>query len=409
MNPSNPSFLTHTMSRRRAVRLAAGTAVLAGMAGHTVRAQPAGTPIATPVTDDLAALLRLEIEETMASLLVPGAVVLARTPQGEFFEAFGTRVLGEDVPVTTDDYFRIGSNTKTMTGTVLLQLVDEGMLTLDDPVSRYRPDVPNGENMRISQLLDMSTGLFSYTSVLALNQVMDANPARVWEPEELLAIGLAEPVYFKPGEGFFYSNTNTVLAGLIAEQLTGKPLSDLFEERLFQPLGLTHALLPEITDASIPDPHPDGYWYGTNVSTIETSVLTPHDQAAAEAGDLLPTDITDLNPSWGWAAGAGIATAGDLATYVEALVTGTYLSPELQAVRIESLKPIGSAAYGLALAQFGPMIGHDGSLPGYQSFMGHDPETGNTLIVFTNMGVSPAGEMTANVIARTLIDALAGL
>jgi D-alanyl-D-alanine carboxypeptidase len=343
----------------------------------------------------------------MDSYLIPGAVVLVRTPDGEFFEAFGTRVLGEDVPVTTDDYFRIGSNTKTMTGTILLQLVDERLIALDDPVSRYRPDVPNGENMQVSQLLDMSTGLFNYSSVFALNQVMDANPERAWDPEELVALGLAEPVYFPPGEGFYYSNTNTVLAGLIAEQLTDQQLSVLFEERLFQPHRLSHIVLPAITDGSIPDPHPNGYWYGTNVSTIETSVLSQDDQAAAAAGDLLPTDVTDLNPSWGWAAGAGIATAGDLARYVEALVTGGFLSPELQKTRMDSLKPIGTAQYGLALAKFGPMIGHDGSLPGYQSFMGHDPDTGTTLIVMTNLTAAPAGEMTANEIARGIIGLLA--
>lgn len=194
MNRAGQYFSTHAMNRRQVLQLAAGGAAIAGLSHHGVRAQSS----ATPASDDLAALLRPRIETTMATLLVPGAVILARSSQGEFFEAFGTRVLGDDVPVTTGDFFRIGSNTKTMTGTVLLQLVDEGLIALDGPVSCYRPDVPNGENMRVSQLLDMSTGLFNYSSVFALNQVMDANPARVWDPEELVAIGLAEPVNFPP-------------------------------------------------------------------------------------------------------------------------------------------------------------------------------------------------------------------
>lgn len=406
MDQAPRSSLAKGMHRRQVLQLAAGSAAIAALSTRGSRAQSSATP-ASGTSDDLAALVRPVVEEGMATNLVPGAVVLVRTPEGEFLEAFGTRVLGEDVPVTTGDFFRIGSNTKTMTGTVLLQLVDEGLIALDDPLSLYRPDVPNGERMRVSQLLDMSTGLFNYSAAFSLNQVMDGNPARVWYPEELVAIGLAEPVYFPPGEGFYYSNTNLVLAGLIAEELTGQPLSVLFAERLFQPLGLTSILLPDVTDGSIPDPHPNGYWYGTNVSTIETSVLSKDDQAAAEAGDLLPNDITDLNPSWGWAAGAGIATASDLAQYVEALVTGTYLSPELQTTRIESLKQIGAGEYGLALARLGPMLGHDGSLPGYQSFMGHEPETGTTLIVLTNLTASPSGKMTANEIARGLIEALA--
>lgn len=407
MNRAGPYLSARDMDRRQLLQLAASGAALAGLSHRGARAQSSATPVATPRSDDLASLLRPRIETTMATLLVPGTVVLVRTPQEEYVEAFGTRVLGDDVPITTGDYFRIGSITKTMTGTVLLQLVDEGLIALDDPLSRYRPDVPNGDAMRVSQLLDMSTGLHNYSSVFALNQVMDGNPARVWEPEELVAIGLAEPVYFPPGEGFFYSNTNLVLAGLIAEQLTGQSLSVLFAERLFQPLGLTEMLLPDIADASLPDPHPNGYWYGTNVSTIETNALSADDQAAAFAGDLRPTDITDLNPSWAWAAGAAIATARDLAQYVEAMVTGTYLSPELQATRLESLQPVGAAAYGLALAKFGSIIGHEGSLPGYQSFMGHDPDTGMTLIVFTNLSASPDGRGTAHEIAGAVIEVLA--
>jgi D-alanyl-D-alanine carboxypeptidase len=89
------------------------------------------------------------------------------------------------------------------------------------------------------------------------------------------------------------------------------------------------------------------------------------------------------------------------------MVTGTYLSPELQATRLESLTPIGTAAYGLALAKFGSIIGHEGSVPGYHSFMGHDPDTSTTLIVFTNLTAAPDGTPTANKIARVVIEALA--
>src|SRR5215218_589940 len=121
--------------------------------------------------------------------------------------------------------------------------------------------------------------------------------------------------------------------------------------------------------------------FGTNVSTLtpEGAILPEAEQAKALAGTLLPGDYTDLNPSWGWAAGAGISTVDDLATYVEALVGGGLLSDELQQQRLDSVVPVDptnsqSAAYGLALARFGPMLGHDGSLPGFQSFMGHDPD-----------------------------------
>ncbi len=376
--------------------------------------QGASTPAASPVAgnSDLDALVRPIVEQEMAKLLVPGAVVLIRNQEMEYAQAFGTRTLGKNEPVTIDDNFRIGSNTKTMTGTVLLQLVQEGLLSLDDPVSSFRDDIPNGENIKISQLMDMSSGLFNYTELASFNKLMDDEPLKVWQPEELLALGIAEPPYFAPGEDFHYSNTNTVLFALIAEQLTGKSIGDLITERIYAPLGLTKTVFPAIEDAKLPDPHPRGYMYGTNVSTIETSVLSDADQKAAREGSLLPNDVTDVNPSWAWAAGAVSSTASELAIYVEALVGGGLLDPAMQEKRLASLKPpIGhpaTAQYGLALAKFGTFIGHDGTLPGFQSFMGHDPDLGMTLIVFTNLGISVDGLGTANEIARPIIAALAG-
>lgn len=350
------------------------------------------------------------VQQRMNEMAIPGAIVLVRTPEETWTEAFGTREIGVDEPVSTDDHFRIGSNTKTMTGTALLQLVDAGLIALDDAVAKYRPDVPNGGNITVAQLLDMRSGLKSYTVLESFNQTMDDEPARAWDPEELVAIGLGEQVSFDPGTGWEYSNTNTVLAGLIVEQITGQPLAEVFTERIFEPLGMNHTVLPTVDDASIPNPHPHGYMFGTNVSTLtpDGTILPADQQAAARAGTLRPDDYTDLNPSWGWAAGAGISTVEDLATYVEALVGGGLLRDELQHLRLDSIVAVDpsnpqSAGYGLALARFGPMLGHDGSLPGYQSFMGHDPDTGNTLIIVATLQFGPAGEETANQLAMTII------
>ncbi len=376
--------------------------------------QGASAPTASPVAgnSDLDALVRPIVEQQMADLLVPGAVVLMRNQEMEYAQAFGTRTLGKNDPITIDDNFRIGSNTKTMTGTVLLQLVQEGLLSLDDPVSAFRDDIPNGENIKISQLMDMSSGLFNYTELESFNKLLDDEPLKVWQPEELLALGIAGQPYFAPGEGFHYSNTNTVLFALIAEQLTGQSLGDLMRDRIFTPLGLTKTVFPAIADSALPDPHPQGYMYGTNVSTVETSLLSKADQKAAKDGSLLPNDVTNVNPSWAWAAGAASSTASELAIYVEALVGGGLLDPAMQEQRLKSLKtPIGhpeTAQYGLALAKFGTFIGHDGTLPGFQSFMGHDPDTGSTLIVLTNLGISPENQGTANEIARPIIASLYG-
>jgi D-alanyl-D-alanine carboxypeptidase len=349
----------------------------------------------------------------MREMAIPAAIVLARTHDGAWSAAFGTRELGVDDPVTTADHVRIGSNTKTMTGTALLQLVDDGLIALDDPVSDHRPDVPNGDHISIAQLLEMRSGLQSYTVLESFNRTLDDDPARAWDPEELVAIGLAEPVSFAPGTSWEYSNTNTVLAGLIVEQVTGRPLAETFAERIFGPLGMVDTVLPAIGDATLAAPHPRGYMFGTNVSTLhpEGTVLPAAEQARARSGTLRPGDYTDLNPSWAWAAGAAISTVDDLATYVEALVGGGLLSDELQQQRLASVVPVQptdpeSAGYGLALARFGPMLGHDGSLPGFQSFMGHDPDAGTTLVIVTTLQAGPAGEQPANQLAKALIPEL---
>ncbi|GAA1199880.1 serine hydrolase domain-containing protein [Pseudonocardia alaniniphila] len=364
-------------------------------------------PGPTAPASDLDTRLRPIITEAMRDMSVPGVVVLVRTPAGQYLEAFGTRRVGTDEPVEVGDHFRIGSNTKTMTGTVVLQLVQEGRIGLSDPVAKYQPRVPNGADITIAQMLDMRSGLYNYSELESFNRAMDEDPGKVWQPQELVALALAQPPYFAPGQGFHYSNTNTVLLGMIIEQITGQKLENVFQERIFTPLGLRNTVFPPLTSNSILDPHPQGYLFGTNVATLADPALPPDQQAAAREGTLVPNDVTGINPSWAWAAGAAISSAEDLATYVKPLVTGGLLDAATQKQRIDSLPPPTpngiSASYGLALARFGPMIGHDGSLPGYQSFMGYDPDGDKTLIVLTNLQAAPNGAQPANEIAKRII------
>src|SRR5213076_1656685 len=103
---------------------------------------------------DQAALQNM-VDTTAKELLVPGAVLLLRTPQGEFKVTYGTTQLGKTSPPHPDTHFRIASNTKSMTAAVIVQLAQEGKLSLDDPVSKYVPGVPNGDNITIDELLKM--------------------------------------------------------------------------------------------------------------------------------------------------------------------------------------------------------------------------------------------------------------
>jgi CubicO group peptidase (beta-lactamase class C family) len=151
--------------------------------------------------------------------------------------------------------------------------------------------------------------------------------------------------------------------------------------------------------------------FGTNVSTMASTALPADEQAAARAGTLAPNDYTNLNPSWAGAAGAAISTAQDLGVYVKALAEGRLLDSRVQQQRLESVKPIDptnpvSPGYGLALASFGPMLGHADSLPGFQTFMAHDPQRHLTVVVLTNLQFSPSGQETADTIAQRLFGTL---
>jgi len=282
--------------------------------------------------------------------------------------------------------------------------VQEGKLALTDPVAKHWPGVPNGDRITIEQLLSMRSHLPNYTELLALNKALDDEPRKAWTQQELLALAFAQKPYV---EDFHYSNTNTVLLGLIAQKLDGgKPLPDVIRDRLFAPLGLQGSSFPAITSNAIPTPYARGYMVGTNVETI--GPLPPDVVAAWRAGKVAPIDYTDSNPSWAWAAGAGISTANDLVTYVNAMVRGPLLSAEMQARRIASVQSIdpsnpASAGYGWALAKFGPLYGHTGELPGYNTFMAVDPVHDVTVVVWANAAPAADGRAPATTIAAALI------
>ncbi|MFI1919529.1 serine hydrolase domain-containing protein [Nocardia sp. NPDC020380] len=362
-----------------------------------------------------AATLRPIIEKLMKDNAIPGAVVLVESPKdGNWTATFGTGTLGKNVPMTVDDHFRIGSNTKTMTVTVLMQLAQEGKLGLDDPIAKYWPGVPNGDRITLAQLAEMRSGLYNYTFDEQFSADVDKDPQKVWTPQELLDIAFAHPVDFAPGEKFEYSNTNTILLGQVIEKVTKMPVAQSFQQRIFDPLGLENTSFPAATDSSIPDPHPQGYAYGTMVSTISTYALPPDQLAAALAGTLQPGNQTQSSPSWTGTAGAAISTVGDMATYVKALVHGGLLDKQMQQTRMNSIQPIdpsdpAMAGYGLGIVRFGThLLGHDGQIPGYMTFMGSDPDSGLTIVVATNLATVPTGEGSALVLVKGMLPAFYG-
>jgi len=337
-----------------------------------------------------AAKLRPLLEAKMKELRVPGAIIHIHYPaQGSWTTTMGTRNLATGAPMNVNSHMRIGSITKTFTATVILQLVDEGKLGLNDPVSKYFPEVPNGSNITIREVLNMTSGLFDYTEDEGLFKTVLAHPDKVWDPWELLTIAFQHPAYFAPGQSLHYSSTNYILLGLLIEQITHMPVEKVFQQRIFRPLGMHNTLLPPLSSAAIPNPHPIGYFFETS-------------NAAA------PLDVTSWNPSWGWTAGSAISTLHDLKIWAKALETGTLLSAATQKERLTWVKFPGATwighfyGYGLGIADFGGMIGHDGGLPGFQSFMGYLPQKQATIVVLTNLDPAPDGSEPADALEMVI-------
>ena len=360
------------------------------------------------------AALQTTVDATAKELLIPGAVVLLRTPQGEFAVTYGTTLLGAKSPPRADTYFRAASNTKTMTAAVILQLAQEGKLSVDDAVSEYVPGVPNGDHITIAELLEMRSGLYNYTNAPEISASMDHDPTKVWSPVELLAIAFAHPPNVPPGTAYEYNNTNYLLLSLVAEKVDRKPLAQSMYDRLFGPLRLQHTVLPALAVNTLPEPYSHGYLYGSaSVAMVGSPPYSPDVQAAARAGTLLPKDYTGLNHSFAEGAGALISTASDLATWIEALVAGRVLNAAYQRRWLDSLQPEDPSkpkgqryGYGIVQISWGPntIYFHGGETPGYNSFMGYDPNNRVTLVVWTNLTVSLDEQPTANTLMLKVLD-----
>ncbi|MEV7287731.1 serine hydrolase domain-containing protein [Streptomyces sp. NPDC093252] len=342
---------------------------------------PSPTPSGT-LDPDLTARLDRAIADVQREAAIPGVVVGLWMPgKGDYVRATGVADKATGQPMADDLYVRIGSETKTFTVTALLQLVDQGRVGLDDPVSRYVPGVPDGDRITLRQLAGMRSGLFPYTSDPGFDHTLLSDPDRRFTPRELLAYGFKHPNTFAPGAKFQYSNTNLILLGLVVEKVTGRPVGEVIEERVVAPAGLRHTLFPD--NAAIPDPHPQGY---TN-QTLNGST----------------TVSTNWDPTWAWSAGAMISTLDDLRSWARTVATGTLLTPATQAERLATL-PTGvpGTGYGLGIFDSGGWIGHNGSIPGYETVTVYLPAERATLVVMLNTDITYRGQEPSSLVARAV-------
>jgi D-alanyl-D-alanine carboxypeptidase len=369
-----------------------GLPLLCG-SGLTDVASAASTP--PPAGHRLEACLVPVVTAAMQELQVPGVIIGVWIPgEKPWTAALGTANLATGVPLTLADRMRIGSITKTFTGTVILQLADEGKLALDDTIARYVPGVPNGEQITIRQLGNMTSGLFNYSEDQGLLAAMDADPSTGWTPQELIAIANMHPPYFAPGKGWHYSNTNIIILGLIIEKVTGHSVQEEYRRRIFEPLGMEHTHIA--TNGVLRTPHAHGYMYGT--------LLQPGIRRGVS-----PRDVTAANPSWGWAAAGLVSTLNDLQRYAGPLATGQLVSQKSQAERLRwvdvGTRPKG-LQYGFTIADFGGAIGHNGKIAGFQSFMGYIPANHATIIVLTNLFAAAGDKGPADELAKRIMQAL---
>ncbi|MFJ4620897.1 serine hydrolase domain-containing protein [Streptomyces sp. NPDC088812] len=379
-----------TRPRRRlrsgaVVAAAVGALVAPAAAGTAAPPPPAAAQAPSPSGDDVRELtpavqrqIDRAVRRVMEDAAVPGVSVGIWTPdKGRYVKSFGVadKSTGEDM--RPDLYTRIGSETKTFTVTAVLELVDEGEIGLDDTIGTYVDGVPGGDEITLRQLAGMRSGLFNYSEDDAFTKALTSDPQRPFTPRQLLDYSFQHPVLFAPGKEFSYCNTNLILLGLVVEKVSGRALADYVQEHVLTPAGLDDTLFPQGDE--FPEPHAQGYTDQTATGEVENA--------------------TDWNPSWGWAAGAMISTLEDLRVWARTVATGRLpdgqrmISPATQKERlITPPTTIPGAGYGLGIFDVQGWIGHNGSLPGYESLTVYLPSADTTLVVVLNTDINHAGE-----------------
>lgn len=342
-------------TRARSSRLAAFfTALL--LAVGLVAPTSAGAARAASQTRPDGARLQALLDELVLNG-APGVLALVDDGKGPTWRgASGAARLDPRVPLRPGARFRVGSITKTMVATVVLQLVGEGTLRLNDTVERWLPGlVPNGDSITLRQLLNHTSGIYNYTEDPRFLRLVVENPLRTFSPRRLVAFATAHPPLFPPGTGWSYSNTNYILAGLIIRAATGHTVQAELRSRIFVPLRLR--------DTSFPVTDPDIAGYHAHAYLLPGNPFIPTDE---------PIDITRINPSIAWAAGAVISTASDLARFYRALLGGRLLRPALLTQMLDTVRLDPVSGYGLGIVSVrtvcGTIWGHTGGIAGYVTF-----------------------------------------
>lgn len=288
---------------------------------------------ATPVArGDLAAQITAIANDAMARYALK-AVILRVTIDGK---EVVTTALGESmtgVPATTDMHFRNGAVAISYMSTLLLQLVDQGVVGLDDPLAKYLPDLPDADRVTLRMLANMTAGYPDFVQNAQFIKAIYEDPFRAWTAEEQIDIGLSTPRVFAPGTNWDYSHTNYVILGKALEAATGTALAELLQQNVLDPLGLEGTVAAQT--ATIPEP------------VLHAFTSERRQALAIPDGVRFYEESTFWNPSWTLAEGSvETTTITDMATTAEAIGEGTLLTPASHAAQIDP----GLLGFGSPLA-----------------------------------------------------------
>lgn len=346
------------------------------------------------------------IEEMVDSGFI-GVTLRVHDEQGEWVGTAGAAELGGSAGPPVDGHVRIGSATKTFVATVVLRLVAEGRLGLDDPVAGHLAGFGLDPRITVRMLLQHTSGVFNFTGDFDPDGTyVPGSPATTsgeewvaarfttFQPEELVRLALSKPARFEPGTDWRYSNTNYVLARLLIEKVTGRPLADEMRRLIMEPLGLTGTVQPS-DEVDVPEPYAHAY-YRSEQETV---------------------DVTRHNPSWISSGGDMISTTRDLQTFISALVGGRLL-PAALLEEMCAPHPTGIPGAGYGLGVFvqtteggGTVINHNGGLAGHAALMYSTPDGARTLTAALNytddptLSLGPAFQKATERLVKEVFDA----
>ena len=322
------------------------------------------------------------VREVMGKTGVPGAsVAVVRDGKTACTVAAGDARLEPKTAAVPSMRYSIGSVSKQFTAAAILLLAEEGKLSLDDPVSRFRPDLTDAAKVKVRQLLSHTSGYQDYWP-------QDYVPPFMKQPttaDKILDRWAKKPLDFPPGSQYQYSNTAYVIAGLIVEKASGTPLMEFLENRIFRPLGMKSVL------------------------DIDQSRLTESDATGYQRFGLGPLRVAPKEgQGWLFAAGELAMTAEDLARWNVSVMNQKLLKPASYAEmeRAVLLTNGVASAYGLGVSVTNVnghrAIGHGGEVSGFTSTNVIFPDDRAAVTVLVNQDAIDASETIAKQIASDL-------